>query len=270
MASRRAGRKGKINGTPPAARKSRPEERTVSSPATGPSSETPTGDAGVDFQSLFASLIAHLPAEERKRIPPIVDQLIQARNKALASWNLSIELRRKAVASLDQFVKAQNKSLASLRGGEFPDEVRNAARAADEATDQADAACREMLAAARLLRSLCPIPEEWQHLGEMTGAKSLPPQADNKAVGEALAAFRDFVANRKAAGRRNSPPPLTEPEQEVLDLIAAQPADRGITGKQISNRTGIGQSTLTSHVIPKLKRWYGIKNRRGAGYYRPV
>lgn len=70
------------------------------------------------------------------------------------------------------------------------------------------------------------------------------------------------------------PPPLTEPEQAVLDVIRTQPPGQGITGIQIIDTlrmrnppVKIEQSTLTRHFIPKLKQGYGVRNRRSAGYY---
>jgi hypothetical protein len=69
-----------------------------------------------------------------------------------------------------------------------------------------------------------------------------------------------------------SSPPLTDTEKRVLDLIKSQPQGTGVTGSQIvttlSNQNyPIEQSTLTRHIIPKLKQWYGVKNRPGVGYY---
>jgi hypothetical protein len=66
--------------------------------------------------------------------------------------------------------------------------------------------------------------------------------------------------------------PLTEREQEVLELIP-NTEEGGITGKEICEVLGrrgiiIEQSTLTRHIIPKLKHWHGVRNRRTVGYYR--
>lgn len=68
------------------------------------------------------------------------------------------------------------------------------------------------------------------------------------------------------------PPPLTENEKRVLSIIQEQPRGDGILGKQIIDQLTtqalpIDQSTLTRHIIPMLKRWYGVDNRRGVGYY---
>jgi DNA-binding CsgD family transcriptional regulator len=62
--------------------------------------------------------------------------------------------------------------------------------------------------------------------------------------------------------------PLTDREKEVYRLIADQPPGNAITGKEICSKTGMRQGTLTSHIIPKLKRSHGIQNRPGAGYYK--
>lgn len=66
--------------------------------------------------------------------------------------------------------------------------------------------------------------------------------------------------------------PLTRTEEKVLGLILQQPPGGGITGRQIINqlcREGflIDQSTLTSHIIPKLKLHRGVRNRGGVGYF---
>ncbi len=66
--------------------------------------------------------------------------------------------------------------------------------------------------------------------------------------------------------------PLTDSERRVLELIKGAPD--GIMGPQIVaalSKEGIrlAQSTLTRHIIPKLKA-RGVKNRRGAGYYLPT
>jgi DNA-binding CsgD family transcriptional regulator len=84
-----------------------------------------------------------------------------------------------------------------------------------------------------------------------------------KAALESLDVMRVRLGQR--AKRRNTPP-LTEREREVYDLLAALRPGQALTGKQIKQKTGIDQSTLTSHIIPKLKL-HGVKNRRGVGYY---
>ena len=69
-------------------------------------------------------------------------------------------------------------------------------------------------------------------------------------------------------------PPLAEREQQVLDIITDQPKGTGITGQEIinlmqkKNQITLEQGSLTGHIIPKLKKWYGVDNRPRAGYYR--
>jgi hypothetical protein len=58
----------------------------------------------------------------------------------------------------------------------------------------------------------------------------------------------------------------------VLGIIKAHP--EGILGRRIIQELGkhgfpIQQSTLTTHIIPKLKKWYGVENRGGVGYFLP-
>lgn len=57
---------------------------------------------------------------------------------------------------------------------------------------------------------------------------------------------------------------LTDAQQRVYEVIR----DFGpIMGQGITNKTGIEQSTLTTHIIPVLKERKGVKNRSGSGYY---
>ena len=59
-------------------------------------------------------------------------------------------------------------------------------------------------------------------------------------------------------------PPLSDREAEVFRLIH----DSGsLIGKEVSDRLGIGQSTLTAHIIPALKKRKLVGNRRGTGYF---
>lgn len=60
--------------------------------------------------------------------------------------------------------------------------------------------------------------------------------------------------------------PLTDAQQRVYEVIRE---DGPIMGTAICNRTGLSQSSLTSHVIPVLKERKGVKNRSGSGYYLP-
>jgi hypothetical protein len=98
----------------------------------------------------------------------------------------------------------------------------------------------------------------------------MPPRggAERERWERELPALR--VAARAGGMRRrggeSGAPPLSENERRVLDLIPFTPD--GITGKQIERETGIPQASLTRHTIPVLKKWHGVKNRPGVGYYR--
>jgi hypothetical protein len=70
--------------------------------------------------------------------------------------------------------------------------------------------------------------------------------------------------------------PLSDQERAVLEVIQAQPLGVGIIGKKIiaelEHRQGgldIDQAALTSRIIPRLKKHYGVQNRRNVGYYIP-
>lgn len=67
-----------------------------------------------------------------------------------------------------------------------------------------------------------------------------------------------------------NPKPLTELQRRVLNLIP-KGTSRGITGKEILTKLApmpLDQSTLTRHVIPVLKQYYGVCNQLGFGYFR--
>lgn len=89
---------------------------------------------------------------------------------------------------------------------------------------------------------------------------------------------RDYIADiRSQRDERDTavvgaPQPLTDAERRVFNIIARQPVGTGIMGKRIvatlhAEGYSIGQSTLTKHIVPKLKQSHGVKNRRGVGYY---
>ncbi len=68
------------------------------------------------------------------------------------------------------------------------------------------------------------------------------------------------------------PEPMTDSQQAVYNILNALPPGECLTGKEIleklpTGHRGMDSSTLTSHVIPVLKRSHGVKNKRGAGYY---
>ena len=56
--------------------------------------------------------------------------------------------------------------------------------------------------------------------------------------------------------------PLTEAQKEVYDWIRR---NGPLAGKEIANKIGLSESTITAHYIPALKK-HGIVNRRGLGY----
>lgn len=68
-----------------------------------------------------------------------------------------------------------------------------------------------------------------------------------------------------------SKPPLSDREKWVLEIIREHPD--GILGKLICDeyerRHGLPleEGTLRGPVMRLLKRYYGVKNRRGIGYY---
>lgn len=68
--------------------------------------------------------------------------------------------------------------------------------------------------------------------------------------------------------------PLTPRSMAVLKLLRSQPSGTGLTGIQIIKllkeepyRIAIGQGALTRDVMPKLKKYFGVVNERGVGYY---
>lgn len=93
---------------------------------------------------------------------------------------------------------------------------------------------------------------------------------------EAAALWPDLKVGLERAAIRPAPTnaaevdePLTDTEREVRDIILKHP--HGIDGQEICGAHGaIELSTLTRHIIPKLKEKCGVKNRRGAGYYIPA
>ena len=84
----------------------------------------------------------------------------------------------------------------------------------------------------------------------------------------------DSQISNERESPRGQAPPLSEREQQVLDIISDQPNGKAIKGAEIivlmrkRHRVVLEQGTLTGHIIPKLKRGYGVKNRPNVGYYR--
>jgi hypothetical protein len=99
----------------------------------------------------------------------------------------------------------------------------------------------------------------------------VPPWlSGNAALGNLLRLA--YCCAPKPHPNESPPPPLSETEQHVLDVIRAQPPGKCITGPQIvaalaKLRFPLALSTLTRHTIPTLKKHYGVRNRRGVGYY---
>jgi hypothetical protein len=90
----------------------------------------------------------------------------------------------------------------------------------------------------------------------------------------ALANIERLGLCAKAQLKTSTPerPPLSPNEQRVLDLIRAQPPGTGIVGRHIVSKLSkegfeLDHGTLTRHIIPILKRHFGVKNRPGIGYY---
>lgn len=78
------------------------------------------------------------------------------------------------------------------------------------------------------------------------------------------------AANERLSHDLANPKPLTDLQKEVLKLIP-QGTSEGITGKEIVSKLAdmsLAQSTLTRHVIPVLKKYYGVCNDRAVGYFR--
>jgi hypothetical protein len=85
---------------------------------------------------------------------------------------------------------------------------------------------------------------------------------------------RDAFVVLKEIHRQLFPPPaLTDVQRAVLEQLDGLPPGAGLTGKEflkVLRDWGfrIKQSTLTRHIMPTLKEYYGVRNRRGGGYYR--
>lgn len=73
-------------------------------------------------------------------------------------------------------------------------------------------------------------------------------------------------------GKEQRLAPLSENQTAVYDLLKNLPEYKAMTGKEILRQLEdekaiiMDQSTLTKNIIPAL-RPYGVKNKRGAGYY---
>lgn len=74
-------------------------------------------------------------------------------------------------------------------------------------------------------------------------------------------------AGQKEGGGQAAVPPLSEGERTVFDIIRALPSGGAIGLKELAAQSGIGQSSLTRHIIPRLKKYHSVKNRRNVGYH---
>jgi hypothetical protein len=66
---------------------------------------------------------------------------------------------------------------------------------------------------------------------------------------------------------KKNAPLLKDNQRCVLKLLAELPPGQGLNGPQICAQMDIGQSTLTTHVMPILKQYYGVMNTPGVGYH---
>jgi len=83
---------------------------------------------------------------------------------------------------------------------------------------------------------------------------------------------RKMLTRVRAELQKRGATPTTEAEPltKRAEVVYQEIVTRGpLTGRRITDRTGIDQSTLTSRIIPELKRLRRIKNKPGAGYYSP-
>ncbi|CAG0956317.1 hypothetical protein PHYC_00484 [Phycisphaerales bacterium] len=93
------------------------------------------------------------------------------------------------------------------------------------------------------------------------------------ALAVAQGSTTNAIGGKRGDARRN-PEPLTHRERAVLDYLKAIPSGEGRTGTKIIEALAalrkpifMDNSTLTSAVMPRLKRNHNVRNRRGVGYY---
>jgi hypothetical protein len=103
--------------------------------------------------------------------------------------------------------------------------------------------------------------------GELAGMQSTVGFLDN-----AKAPAQGADSHGKVAA--SSPVPNTDKEKAVLALLDGLPPGEALTGAEICSRLDhtelkgfISESELTGRVIPSLRRYHNIKNRRKCGYY---
>lgn len=102
---------------------------------------------------------------------------------------------------------------------------------------------------------------------ELAGVQSTVGFLDDAKAPEQSAESQSEVGAR-------SPVPMTEKEKAVLALLDGLPPGEALTGAEICSRLDhtelkgfISESELTARVIPNLKQYHNIKNRRNCGYY---
>jgi len=98
--------------------------------------------------------------------------------------------------------------------------------------------------------------------------------AELQGIAAMSAARSPANGSRRRVGGEGEKPPLTEKAAAVLKLLRDLPAERGLTGPRILDELSaqtppiqLDQSTLTTHILPVLKKHYGVKNTRRVGYY---
>jgi hypothetical protein len=107
------------------------------------------------------------------------------------------------------------------------------------------------------------IPAGCETLWEKEWSNGVKPALVN-----ALKAVNQDLASEQ---KKKEKPPLGEKAAAVYEILKALPEHKALTGKEILQQLeekGIitDQSTFTKSIIPAL-RPYGVKNKRGAGYY---
>lgn len=89
---------------------------------------------------------------------------------------------------------------------------------------------------------------------------------------EACAILAEQAEGHQQPSPRADGPPLGSKASAVLRLIQSIEPPEGITGPEIVLRLDergvlVEPNTLTRHIIPNLKKHYGVTNKRGVGYY---
>jgi hypothetical protein len=79
---------------------------------------------------------------------------------------------------------------------------------------------------------------------------------------------------RRHVRGKGEKPPLTPDAAAVLDILKALPQHQAMTGPRILDALAklnppkfLDASTLTKHIMPLLKKHYGVKNKPRVGYY---